>query len=258
MLLGPDVLPWQMRWQGRPAITPPDTVWDRSMAIPMVAPAPSGASDDKRKHAQEPPQERTEDTVENTDTGRATPDDITVDIAALSVRAADDLIGSQPTPILVNNAQSQATQHRNTAFNSPVAFVAYETTVQPGRPPRDDLEDFATAAEALAYVNDPANEAELRGEDTHTAQEPPQAEIETYADFLAAAYGPDLDDPDDGSEDDLSDPAYREFILNATKDELAEYEAATAQEPPQAEIETYADFLTAAYGPKSDDSDDEH
>ena len=80
MLLGPDVLPWQMRWQGRPAITPPDTVWDRSMAIPMVAPAPSGASDDKRKHAQEPPQERTEDTVENTDTGRATPDDITVDI----------------------------------------------------------------------------------------------------------------------------------------------------------------------------------
>ena len=70
----------------------------------------------------------------------------------------------------MNNAQSQATQHRNIAFNSPVALVAYETTVQPGRPPGNGLEDFATAAEALAYVNDPANEAELLSDaNTHTA-----------------------------------------------------------------------------------------
>ena len=69
---------------------------------------------------------------------------------------------------------------------------------------------------------------------------------------------PPDNEPEDESDDDLSDPVYRDFILNATEDELAEYEAAIAQERPQAEIETYADFLTAAYGPKSDDSDDEH
>ena len=61
--------------------------------------------------------------------------------------------------------------------------MTYETTAQPGSP-GDSLDDFATAAEALAYVNYPTNEAELHDDaNTHTAQ----ADIETYADFLAAA-----------------------------------------------------------------------
>ena len=86
------------------------------MATPMVAPAPSGPSDE-RKHAQEPPQAHAEDTIENNHAGRATPDDITVNIATLSVRAADDTVGSKPTPILTHTAAPQRNTPPATYFN---------------------------------------------------------------------------------------------------------------------------------------------
>ena len=69
MPLGPDVPPWQMRWARRPGITPPDTFGSLSIATPMVAPVPPGASDmihnTQPPQAQEPPQALVTSTDEN-------------------------------------------------------------------------------------------------------------------------------------------------------------------------------------------------
>ena len=66
---------------------------------------------------------------------------------------------------MVNSARPQATQERNRAyFASSAAFTTYETSLQPDQP-ENFLDNFDTADEALAYVNDPANEAELLEED---------------------------------------------------------------------------------------------
>jgi len=226
----------------------------------MVAPAPTGASDERKMHtAQEPPQEREEDKVN--DTGRATPDDITVNIAALSVRAADDTIGSKPTPSLMDYAQPQATQNRNNAFTSNVALMTYEETIQPGRPPGGGLDDFATAAEALAYVNDLANEAELQGdaelEDNANTQDDYLNGFATAAEALEWVNDPanehdliDEGDPDSG------------HIETAAEFEAALREFTTLYDPEDAEphwsdnFDTFADFMAAAYG--GDDSDTEN
>ena len=105
----------------------------------------------------------------------------------------------------------------------------YETSLQPNQP-ENFLDNFDTADEALAYVNDPANEAELLEEedaqDTHTHW---SNSFDNYDDFMAAVNGDTDDQSDDQSTGDLSDPAYRDFIINATEEELAEYEATHAK-----------------------------
>ena len=108
--------------------------WGLSMATPMVAPAPTGASDTRITHTtQEPPQAIAEDTDKSAEPGRATPSEITVGIAALAVSAAGAAVDY--ASVLTNNAAPQCNAPAAaTYFNSPAALTTYETTLPPGCP----------------------------------------------------------------------------------------------------------------------------
>lgn len=258
MLCDPVPSPWLMRWAGRPAITPPDPVRGPDIALPMVA--PNGPDPDQPHTAQEPPQAPAAHAKNNdtsTEHGCATPRDITVDPAALVVIAAGDSV-----PVLTNAATPQSTATPSTdGMNLPTALMAYKSYGDPGDESDDESNgDLSDPAYRDFILN--ATESEI---DEYDAKHAKNAKthwsdsFDTYEDFMAAAHGDPGDESDDESSGDLSDPVYRDFILNATEEDVAEYEAnlrQTRKQNKKKEIITYADFMEAVNDPHLDDTDD--
>ena len=221
MLLGPDVPPWQMRWARSPGIAPPDTVRALSTAIPMVAPVPTGASDNSRntQPAQKPLQALSTST--NQHDSSAYNSALAGIISAANTRLAAKFTAAKPGTLPpLNDAKPQGTQHRTATADYSRAAATFVLLDEPaiGNDPgylydpayrelilnavdeeelasidnmyaqtqtpqhNGGLDNFATFAEALAYINNHASEEELIDHELDSGQ----IEIETSDDFEAA------------------------------------------------------------------------
>ena len=191
MLLGSDVPPWQMRWARRPGITPPDTFGSLSIATPMVAPVPSGASDMIRNtqppQAQEHPQALATSTNEKDGSVNHSASAGIISSANARLTATFTAAKADELPKLDNAQPQQRNATSASTSSSPAVFLTYETIIQADDKTKDTSDDTYDP-EYLQLVLNAADEDELAEIDARYATpHNPQADgFETAAEFEAA------------------------------------------------------------------------
>ena len=261
MLLGPDVPPWQMRWARRPGITPPDTFGSLSIATPMVAPVPPGASDMIRNtqppQAQEPPQALATSTNEND--GSVNHSAIAGIISSANARLTATFAAAKADELpKLDNAQPQQRNATTTAStsSSPAVFMTYESILQADDNTKDNSDTYDP--EYLQLILNAADEDELAEIDAKyaTPHNPQVDGFETAAEFEAAVrehttlYDEEDDDLDTGQFETFAEfqAAVREHTsLYDEEDEVPHWSE---------HFDSYEDFMAAANDPNLGDGTD--